>query len=260
MDLAVPFLEKSRFLLQQEYRTKIRAAVEALPEEGLWWRPNEQANSVGNLLGHLAGIRHYGRPGESTGTQHYFTIEDSLALFKKDPLLHEPGTKYEYSTFGFSILGCAVEGASKMPLAAYLQANVFDKAGLTHTAIDDVYQIVPKRVRGYLLLTAADMKQLPPAAQAIARPDTVYNTALHDTSMKLPGGGYLSTPSDYVRFVLALLDHLLEILRRQPRHVVERSLAVERRHVGQGNVDAGNLCTEGFGELHAGAHAFCGER
>ena len=55
MDLAVPFLEKSRFLLQQEYRTKIRAAVEALPEEGLWWRPNEQANSVGNLLAHLAG-------------------------------------------------------------------------------------------------------------------------------------------------------------------------------------------------------------
>ena len=55
MDLAVPFLEKSRFLLQQEYRTKIRAAVEALPEEGLWWRPNEQTNSVGNLLGHLAG-------------------------------------------------------------------------------------------------------------------------------------------------------------------------------------------------------------
>jgi len=161
------------------------------------------------LLGHLAGIRHYARPGESTGTQHYFTIEDSLALFKKDPLLHEPGTKYEYSTFGFSILGCAVEGASKMPLAAYLQANVFDKAGMTHTAVDDVYQIVPKRVRGYLLLSAADLKQLPPAAQAIARPDTVYNTALHDTSMKLPGGGYVSTPSDYVRFVLALLDHTL---------------------------------------------------
>jgi CubicO group peptidase (beta-lactamase class C family) len=161
------------------------------------------------LLGHLAGVRHYARPGESTGTQHYFTIEDSLALFKKDPLLHEPGTKYEYSTFGFSVLGCAIEGASKMPLAAYLQANVFDKAGMTHTAIDDVYQIVPKRVRGYLLLTAADMKQLPPAAQAIARPDTVYNTALHDTSMKLPSGGYVSTPSDYVRFVLALLDHTL---------------------------------------------------
>jgi CubicO group peptidase (beta-lactamase class C family) len=161
------------------------------------------------LLGHLAGIRHYARPGESIGTQHYFTIEDSLALFKKDPLLHEPGTKYEYSTYGFSVLGCAIEGASKMPFAAYLQANVFDKAGMTHTAIDDLFQIVPKRVRGYLLLTADQMKDLPPAALAFARPGSVYNTVLHDTSMKLPGGGLVSTPSDYARFIMALLDHTL---------------------------------------------------
>lgn len=55
MDMATQFLEKSRFLLNQEYRTKIRAAVEALPAEGVWWRPNEQSNSIGNLLAHLAG-------------------------------------------------------------------------------------------------------------------------------------------------------------------------------------------------------------
>jgi uncharacterized damage-inducible protein DinB len=55
MDMATLFLEKSRFLLNQEYRTKIRAAVDALPAEGLWWRPNEQSNSIGNLLAHLAG-------------------------------------------------------------------------------------------------------------------------------------------------------------------------------------------------------------
>src|SRR5204863_4458273 len=38
-----------------EYRTKLRLAVEALPPDRLWWRPNEQSNSVGNLLLHLAG-------------------------------------------------------------------------------------------------------------------------------------------------------------------------------------------------------------
>ena len=161
------------------------------------------------LLGHLAGVRHYVRQGESTGTQHYFTIEESLTIFKNDPLLHEPGTKYEYSTFGFSVLGCTVEGASKTTFAAYMQANVFDRARMTHTAVDDVFQIVPKRVRGYLLLTPDDFKRLPAAAQAIARPDTVYNTLLHDTSMKTPGGGFVSTPSDYARFVLALLDGTL---------------------------------------------------
>src|SRR5689334_17373166 len=55
MDLTQTFIERSRYYLQGEYRTKIRAAVEALPPEALWWRANDQSNSVGNLLMHLAG-------------------------------------------------------------------------------------------------------------------------------------------------------------------------------------------------------------
>ena len=49
------FLERSRYFLGTEYRTKLRAAVEALPADALWWRANEQSNSVGNLLLHLTG-------------------------------------------------------------------------------------------------------------------------------------------------------------------------------------------------------------
>ena len=59
-------------------------------------------DAAADLLGHLAGIRHY-KPGESSGKAHYFTIQESLALFKDDPLLHEPGTKYLYSTFGYNV-------------------------------------------------------------------------------------------------------------------------------------------------------------
>jgi uncharacterized damage-inducible protein DinB len=55
MDLATAFLAHSRHYLGTEYRTKLRAAVEALPADALWWRPNDQSNSVGNLLVHLAG-------------------------------------------------------------------------------------------------------------------------------------------------------------------------------------------------------------
>ena len=55
MDLAQTFIARSRYYLQIEYRTKLRAAVEALPPEGLWWRANDNSNSVGNLLLHLAG-------------------------------------------------------------------------------------------------------------------------------------------------------------------------------------------------------------
>jgi uncharacterized damage-inducible protein DinB len=55
MDLASSFIERSRHFLTHEYRTKLRLAVESLPPDALWWRANEQSNSVGNLLLHLAG-------------------------------------------------------------------------------------------------------------------------------------------------------------------------------------------------------------
>ena len=39
---------------------QIRTCVEELSDEQLWWRPNEQSNSVGNLVLHVSGsMRHY---------------------------------------------------------------------------------------------------------------------------------------------------------------------------------------------------------
>ena len=55
MDTGENFIVRSRALLDEEYRIKLRRAVEALPPDRLWWRPNEQSNSVGNLLLHLEG-------------------------------------------------------------------------------------------------------------------------------------------------------------------------------------------------------------
>ena len=55
MDLATVFLDRSRHYLRTEYPTKLRAAVEALPDDAIWWRPNAQSNSVGNLILHIEG-------------------------------------------------------------------------------------------------------------------------------------------------------------------------------------------------------------
>src|SRR3954471_15899158 len=49
------FLKEARYFLGTEFRTQLRLAVEALPEDALWWRANEQSNSAGNLLLHLNG-------------------------------------------------------------------------------------------------------------------------------------------------------------------------------------------------------------
>ena len=54
METAAAFLTQSREYLTRHYLPKIAAAVEALSEDDLWWRPNEASNSEGNLMLHLA--------------------------------------------------------------------------------------------------------------------------------------------------------------------------------------------------------------
>ena len=55
MDIATPFLERSRHYLAFEYPTKIRRCLDVLPADAVWRRADEHSNSVGNLLLHLAG-------------------------------------------------------------------------------------------------------------------------------------------------------------------------------------------------------------
>lgn len=52
---AQAFLERSRYYLAEEYPTKIRQCVLALPDGAVWDRSNESSNSIANLLLHLAG-------------------------------------------------------------------------------------------------------------------------------------------------------------------------------------------------------------
>ena len=53
-------LEALRSRIVRIIPAQIRSCVEELTEEQIWWRPNEQANSIGNLVLHLSGsMRHY---------------------------------------------------------------------------------------------------------------------------------------------------------------------------------------------------------
>src|SRR5690606_20082223 len=60
MDLEREFVTTSRAYLTDEYGPKIRRCLALLDDEQIWWRPNEQVNSIGNLVLHLCGnIRQY---------------------------------------------------------------------------------------------------------------------------------------------------------------------------------------------------------
>ena len=49
------FITKARGFLRDEYLPKIERCLELLSDEQIWWRPNEDSNSVGNLLLHSCG-------------------------------------------------------------------------------------------------------------------------------------------------------------------------------------------------------------
>jgi CubicO group peptidase (beta-lactamase class C family) len=152
-----------------------------------------QVITTRELLGHLAGVRHYKNFEENKSTYHYSSVVEALDFFKSEPLELEPGTKFHYSTFGFSILGCEVEGASGVSYMDYLERNVFQPAGMLHIRADDTYAIIPNRARGYRIRETGE----------------VANAYLADTSNKIPGGGLISTATDLADFAVATMRDAL---------------------------------------------------
>lgn len=49
------FVDQARKFLGAEYLPKVERCLEQLSDEQIWWRANEQSNSIGNLLLHLSG-------------------------------------------------------------------------------------------------------------------------------------------------------------------------------------------------------------
>lgn len=145
------------------------------------------------LLAHLGGIRAY-KPNEGEQTRNYETLTAALDVFKDDSLVAEPGTRYQYTTFGYTLLGAVIEGASGMPYRDYLREHVLAPAGMTSTRPDDIAAIVPHRARGYSPLV-------------YGRFDGKWkNAILMDPSYKIPGGGLLSTCEDLARFAIAVMS------------------------------------------------------
>ena len=145
-----------------------------------------------NLLTHTSGIRHYGGPHdqeEQSSTTHYPSVVAAMAPFKNDPLLFEPGTKWLYSTYGYDVLGCVIEGAAKAPFLSVMQSRVWGPAGMSATRDDDPAAIVPGRAAKY---TRAEGR--------------LRNAPMIDMSNRMGAGGYLTTIDDLAKFVEALLD------------------------------------------------------
>jgi len=156
------------------------------------------------LLAHLSGIRHYkseSNDDPEVGNIKHFDdpIRGGLQFFANDPLLAKPGTKFSYTTHGYTVVGCAIEGASGAKYTDYMRENIFLPAAMTHTVADDRYAIIPYRTRFYHKDNSG----------------AVVNAEFLDSSYKIPGGGWLSSADDMARFEVAILtDRLIRRARR----------------------------------------------
>ena len=154
------------------------------------WPEKEWPITSRQLLGHLAGVRHY-KAGDPRGsTLHYPDVTTSLILFQDDPLLHEPGTAYRYTTFGFNLLGAVVEAASDQTFNTYLQEHVYRPAGTQALQDDDPRRLIPGRAPGYVRTQSGSHR----------------NSRLVDISYKVPGGGLCARAGDLVLLGRALMD------------------------------------------------------
>jgi CubicO group peptidase (beta-lactamase class C family) len=159
------------------------------------------------VMGHLAGIRYYKIQSQDDpefgNTKHFDNpIQAGLDFFKNDPLVSDPGTQFHYSTQGYTLVGCVIEGASGVRYVDFMRQNVFVPAGMGHTQVDDRFAIIPYRTRFY--------EKTPSGA--------VQNADFLDSSYKVPGGGWLSSAEDMARFEAAILND--KLIKRATRDLM----------------------------------------
>jgi CubicO group peptidase (beta-lactamase class C family) len=143
--------------------------------------------TVRQLLSHMGGISHYKNYEKEGRIKDPKTTRESIAIFEDFDLIAEPGTAYNYSSYGYNLLGAVVEGASGKPYAEYLAENIWKPLGMTSTRMDDPRALIPHRVTGYVLERGQ-----------IKRSEYV------DVSSRFGGGGTRSTVVDMVRFLEGL--------------------------------------------------------
>lgn len=197
-DLAAkrPVTADTRFRLASVSKLFAVTAAAKLAEEGrldldapvatiLPWLQNDwPAITARQLAAHTAGLPHYQNVDIGRGATRYATARDAVAIFSNRPLLSPPGSRYSYSSWGYTLLGALVEAQSRQHLGDYVRGHIAPglDVGLDATGAD------PKATVAYEFTNK----------QAVA-------ASAHDFSYSWAGGGLMASAGDLVRFGGAML-------------------------------------------------------
>lgn len=150
--------------------------------------------TIRQLASHTAGIRGY--MGKEYGLNEPFSIKDSIAIFKEDDLLFEPGTGYHYNSYDWVLISLAMQEASGVPFETYVNEKVLIPLGLNST--------FPANASGIDVLDDTTLV----LTDFYSKGTMGFRKAIPvNNYFKLAGGGYLATATDIVKLGQAYLDN-----------------------------------------------------
>jgi CubicO group peptidase (beta-lactamase class C family) len=158
--------------------------------------PNKDVASkvtIEQLLSHTGGTGDIFGPEFEKHRLELKTLRDYVNLYGQRALEFEPGSRWQYSNYGFLLLGVLTERVSGQSYYDYVRDHIYKPAGMTGTASEPEEQTVSERSVGYMKDGPSDW-----------RPNT-DTLPYRGTSA---GGGY-STVEDLLRFATALQTHKL---------------------------------------------------
>ncbi len=143
--------------------------------------------TIRHLLCHLSGISHYRDYDAEGHIKSHYDTKQAIAIFKDWPLEAEPGTRFNYSSYAYNLLGAVIEGATGKPYGQYMTQNVWLPLDMDFTCMDIADDIIRGRTRGYRYLDGK-----------------VKNCEFVDISSRFAAGGILSTVVDMLDFCRGL--------------------------------------------------------
>lgn len=155
--------------------TPISAWYDACPED-------KKQITLRQLGGHLAGIRHY-LGLEFFSNIGYDNVTTPMEVFIHDSLLCEPGTKFNYSTYGWTVISAVMEYAAHTPFLEIIKKQVSDPLRLNDLKADHKDSTQYNRVVFYDYQNGGHI--LGPGV---------------DNSNKWAGGGFLCSAEDLARY------------------------------------------------------------
>ena len=105
--------------------------------------------TIGELLTHTGGTGDFFGPEFDQHRQELKTHADYVKLFGNRPPRFEPGSRFEYSNYGFLLLGNIIEKVTGQSYYDYVRTHVYEPAGMTSTGSEPEDVKVADRSVGY---------------------------------------------------------------------------------------------------------------